>query len=129
MPRFGISCLSQGEGDKIERICMEKSIPSLTIIFFVLNLAIIFAIVLIKDFLPPVVPLFYGLPTGEEQLVASMFLTLPAIIASLITIINTVLIKLIPDDFLHKILLGIIITSFSLSTITIVKIVTLVGSF
>jgi hypothetical protein len=85
--------------------------------------------ILILTFLPKLpqeVPLLYGLPEGEEQLVPAWALTLPNLSAFLITIVNITLSLLIKDNLAKKALLltGIIVTL--LATITTIKIATLV---
>lgn len=79
--------------------------------------------------LPPEVPLFYGLPKGEEQLASSGKLFIPALLALITTIFNTFLILLLEDNFLKK---SLVLASFGvnlLSLITTLRIITLVSSF
>ncbi|OGM20745.1 hypothetical protein A2714_03630 [Candidatus Woesebacteria bacterium RIFCSPHIGHO2_01_FULL_38_9] len=89
----------------------------------------IFFVILMQNNLPPELPLFYGLPEGEDQLTTSLGLVTPAIISFIITLINTGLVFFLQNKFLQKTL---ILSSFAisiLSVITIVKIALLVGSF
>ena len=44
------------------------------------NLLIILSAILAQRFLPPEVPLFYGLAEGEEQLAPRLFLLLPSLL-------------------------------------------------
>lgn len=94
-----------------------------------LNLVVLILTILVQNNLPPVVPLFYGLPTGEEELSQKIFLTIPSLISLLIIFANVVLIKYTKDSFLPKVLLGLIIGSTILGAITTIKIIFLVGSF
>lgn len=99
-------------------------------IFFILfNLAIVGLIFLIKDHIPPQIPLYYGKPQGEEQLADQMSIIVPPAIVVLLSALNTVLINLIKYEFLKKVLIGIIIVTTLLSSVTVFKIISLVGSF
>ncbi len=93
-----------------------------------INLLLIILIVFARRFLPPVVPLFYGQPQGREQLAKSTFLVIPPLIALLVVAINTSIIFFMKNKFLQKVLLGLAIMTTVLSTITIVKIIFLVGN-
>lgn len=113
---------------------LEKLLPSIPFrqylaVAFAVNLLVILAVVLLKNSLPPVVPLFYGLPRGAEQLGTRTMLALPALISTSIIVVNTILIIQIDNPFLQKVFLALIITSTALSTITVIKIIALVGSF
>ncbi|MEK7498033.1 MAG: hypothetical protein AAB656_03890 [Patescibacteria group bacterium] len=99
-------------------------IPALGVNFVVLLLVIV-----LQNNLPPVVPLYYGLPTGEEELAKKIFLTVPSLVSILIILVNVVFMKRAKDSFLPKVLLGLIIGSTILGAITTIKIILLVGSF
>lgn len=89
----------------------------------------IFAIFILKDNLPPQVPLFYGLALGEDQLVSASQLTIPAILALSIIGLNAFLSTFFENLFLKQtLILGAFAVSL-LSAITTVKIIFLVGSF
>lgn len=101
-----------------------------TIFLIILNLAIMAGIIVGRSILPPTVPLFYGKPQGEEQLVPQIFLILPSLVSLAIIAINTLCIKfLVNDPFIKKILFGSTIIATLLSTIALAKIIFLVGSF
>lgn len=99
------------------------------IFFIVLNLVIIGIIYLIRDHIPPQIPLYYGRPQGEEQLADQMSLIVPPAIVVLLSAINTILINAVKHEFLKKVLVGIIVVTTLLSAVTVVKVITLVGSF
>lgn len=84
---------------------------------------------LFKGVLPPIVPLLYGRPGGEAQLVGALWLLIAPALALTITVINFFLSSLVKDDFLKKVysVTSIIVSVFSL--ITVIKIVFLVGFF
>jgi uncharacterized Tic20 family protein len=86
-------------------------------------------VLLIQRWLPPQVPLFYGKPSGEEQLTSSLVLTLPSIVSLLILLINVSFAAVLKDEFLRKtlVLAAIAVTFFA--AITTIKIIFLVGSF
>ena len=91
------------------------------------NLLIVLAIVLLQKDLPPVVPLFYGLPVSQEELTKNIFLVTPALTSSLFICVNFILIRITKDSFLQKIFIGLDATTVALSTITILEIIFLVG--
>jgi hypothetical protein len=110
---------------------MWKNTPYKGCVYFsvAVNLASIILIFALKAFLPPVVPLFYGLPSGSEQLVQTLGLILVPMVGLIITITNVVINGFVEDNFLKRIL---IISSTFISillTITIIKIIFLVGFF
>jgi len=94
-----------------------------------LSVALILGSLAVQKFLPPVVPLFYGLAEGEEQLAPKIFLSLPAVVSLLILLINGLISLKIQDEFLKKALVLAAIGSSFFAAITIVKIALLVGSF
>lgn len=83
----------------------------------------------LKNFLPPVVPLFYGKPLSESQLVPAPGLLIPLGVALVILIINLILNFIVKDGFLKKILIVSSFLVLVLMIITVVKIVSLVGFF
>jgi hypothetical protein len=110
---------------------MWKDLPYKGCIYFSIALNIVSAviIVILKGNLPPVVPLFYGLPIGAEQLAPTLELFLTPAAGLIITAIN-ILISFISKDIFLKKLLIISGTFISLLlTITLIKIILLVGFF
>ena len=84
---------------------------------------------LAQKFLPPQIPLFYGLPVGEEQLSPSIGLIIPSGLSFVISLVNLLLWLKIKDDFLKKVLM---ISSYVVAlfmTVTTLKIIFLVASF
>ena len=117
--------IGQKGQDFVENLPYKK----LLLAFAILNLALIALIVVIQNHLPPEIPLFYGFPESEDQLAQSMWLTIPPIVALGITAVNAFISYILSDIFYKKIL---VITSFIatfFSTITVLKIIFLVGSF
>lgn len=110
----------------------ETEIPFKNIILAALLtniLAIGLVFLMRKNYLPPEVPLFYGLPEGEAQLAPSINLIFPSILSLVVISLNILLISVIKDGFLKNTLsiVSLIVTFFSL--ITTIKIVFLVGGF
>lgn len=104
-----------------------KKLPEFLPIF-VLNLIIILFVIFSQNNIPPVVPLFYGMPYGKEQLADKILLVLPPLIAIGVTVISSLLVKILKDDFLQKVLLVAMYTATLLSIITVVKVISLVSS-
>jgi hypothetical protein len=93
----------------------------------IINVAVILALFIFKSALPPLAPLFYGRPIGEAQLTKTFGLLIAPGGAILITILNLFLSLGVKDDFLKRLLAISAIVISVLTTITIIKIVLLVG--
>lgn len=99
------------------------------IICLIINLLAIIIVVILRKNLPPVIPLFYGLPVSEEQLTSSLGLIIPGIVSLVLITINYFLAQSAKDEFIEKILTGLIISTTALSLIAVIKTIMLVGSF
>jgi len=95
----------------------------------VIDVVAALAVVILENFLPPVLPLFFGLPTGETQLVGRLGLLIAPAAAFLLTILNLNVSLLTHDQFLKKILAVSALVVSVLIVITILKIILLVGFF
>ncbi len=93
----------------------------------VVNLLVILGILLLQSHLPPVVPLFYGLPYGDEQLANTWALIIPPLVALAFIGANIFISKTSKEEFIKQILVGLTIATTALSTITVVRIILLVG--
>lgn len=87
------------------------------------------AALILRNLLPPEVPLFYGKPTGEEQLTSSLGLLIAPAVSLLVTILNTALSTLVENPFLKNVLIISALFVSLLTGITIFKIIFLVGLF
>lgn len=96
---------------------------------FVLNIISMAFILLIQKHLPPQIPLYYGLPEGEAQLVSPLWLLLPAVICFILTAINSFLSIYLKNNFIKKLPIFTSITLSAFSTITIFEIAFLIGQF
>jgi hypothetical protein len=79
--------------------------------------------------MPPIIPLFYGLPVSDAQLIKEEFLGLPSLVAILFSFINLLIIRFTKDKFLERIFSGLIVATTIFACITVIKIIFLVGSF
>lgn len=108
-----------------------KSFPhsKITISLVIFNLLLIASVFLLKNALPPVIPIYFGMPTGSQQLGPSYALSLPPLASLIVTLIDSIIITLSDDKFLQKTLLAISFVTTFLSTFAFVRIFMLVGSF
>lgn len=110
---------------------MWKNLPLKGYVYASVGLSFvsILAILILKNYLPPVVPFFYGLPVGSSQLVPTLGMLLAPGVNILIILLNIVLSNFSKDVFFKRTL---IISGFfvsMLTTITVFKIIVLVGFF
>lgn len=103
-----------------QKIYFYLSLPS-----FLIALTLILTILLIFEFLPKKLPLFYSLPWGESQLVShQQFYIIPASILLIAFINLLILLKLNSSfEFFKKILVFSTIITTIILTITFLKIV------
>ncbi len=110
---------------------MWKKLPLKGFIYSSLGLSLASAVLILITLknLPPVVPLFYGLPSGADQLVPTLMLFIVPGFGLFITAVNILLAQILKDPFFKKTL--VVSTTFIsfLGAITIVKIISLVGFF
>lgn len=108
-----------------------KSVPYTGYLYLSLciNIIVILTILIIKSWLPPIVPLLYGEPGGAIQLVPVLGLLIAPGLAILVTIVNSLLSLKIQDLFLKKVLIIISFLITLLTTVTFLKIIFLVGFF
>lgn len=110
---------------------MWKNLPLKSCVYAsgALSALSIVAVIGLRSYLPPVVPLFYGLPSGVNQLVPTLGLLIVPITSLAITTLNIFLTKFTKDLF-FKMTLIVASTFISvLTAITIFKIILLVGFF
>lgn len=106
--------------DQFQSIYFKLSLPALPVAF-----VLILTILLIFEFLPSRLPLFYSLRWGEEQLVShQQFYIIPASII-LIALLNLMIIWKLPPSlsFLKKILVFSTNVTVIILTVTFIKIV------
>lgn len=110
---------------------MWKDLPFRGWVYFsvVLNLTSFISILVLRNYLPPVVPLFYGLPAGTEQLAPAIGLFLAPVLGLFTIFVNVVVGNMTRNIFLRRTL---IVSSTSLSillAVAVIKIILLVGFF
>lgn len=94
-----------------------------------LSVIITASILLLRNFLPPELPLYYGKPVGEGQLTSvNGLLVIPGVIL-VITIVNMVIGTLFKDVFIKRVLIFSALFSAVLLAITFTKIILLIGFF
>lgn len=113
---------------KYQQLVSSMPQKSWSMVLVSINLTTILLVVLVKNLLPPVVPLFYGNPYGAEQLAPRESLTLPAVAALGICILSIIMGSFLKDDFVKKVLFGGMALTTALSLITTIKIIFLVGN-
>jgi len=82
---------------------------------------------LIQKRIPPQIPIFYGLPQGEVQLSSPIGILIPSVSSLIFILLNLSLINVIKDEFIKKILVVAGLTTAIFASITVVKIIFLVG--
>jgi hypothetical protein len=95
----------------------------------IINVGVLLSLVLFRNFLPPLAPLFYGRPIGETQLTTTFGLLIAPGVSLLVTALNLCLSLWTKDAFIKKLLAISAIVISILMAITITKIVLLVGFF
>lgn len=93
----------------------------------IINFLIILFSLLIQKRLPPQIPILYGLPQGEVQLLPPIGILIPSVSSLIFVLLNLFLINIIKNEFIKKTLViaGFLIAVFA--SITVVKIIFLVG--
>ncbi|PIP57778.1 hypothetical protein COX03_01260 [Candidatus Woesebacteria bacterium CG22_combo_CG10-13_8_21_14_all_39_10] len=94
---------------------------------WITNLTIIIFSLLIQKRIPPQIPIFYGLPQGEVQLSSPIGILIPSVSSLIFILLNLSLINVIKDEFIKKILVVAGLTTAIFASITVVKIIFLVG--
>jgi len=113
-----------------QKIAAQASFNQKAFVFAaVLSLIVAGIALLAISSLPPQVPLFYGLPETDERLASSWMLIIPSAVSFLILLINASLSLFVEDEFPKKVLVAASLAATLFSTITTLKIISLVGSF
>lgn len=107
---------------------LKKFYRNPNLICISINVFVITVLLLISNKFPPQIPIFYGKPSGEEQLGAWILILVPPSMAVFINIANEWLKFVLSNKFLSKILNGISIIVTALSTITAVQITLLIAN-
>ena len=108
---------------------MNVPLKGLLYISIIINFACIVAIFLLKNLLPPVVPILYGRPTGEGQLLPTFGLSIAPMVSLGIIVLNLFMGRVLKESFNLKIFIAAGFLVSVLSAITVLKIILLVGFF
>ena len=100
-------------------------------IYFSITLNVLTALIILlfKSVIPPVVPLLYGRAIGESQLVGHFGLLIAPGASLFITFINLFLSSITEDLFLKRVYVASAFLVSILTTITVIKVIFLVGFF
>lgn len=114
-----------------KNIFIGKTTPfkNLVALTFLINFIAVVSVIILQKYLPPEIPLFYGLPEGGEQLGTSWLLILPSLVSLFIISINLYILKYLEDEFFKKVLVAVGFVSTIFSLTTTIKIIFLVGGF
>lgn len=106
-----------------------EKLPLKKTVLFALFLSVItFLIGLLSQiFLPPEIPLFYGMPYGESQVAKSIFILTPPAISLVFIFINIILTLKLESQFIKKTLITASLFISILSFIAVFRIISLVG--
>lgn len=115
--------------EKIETI--EASLPFIPLVFVSLAVSLTTIVVafLGRRYLPPEIPLLFGLPKGQDQLTSNSGIIIPSLFSLGFIITNSFLAYTFSDDFLKKTLIIISFAITVFATIATTEIFILVGSF
>jgi len=94
-----------------------------------INTLTVIGVLLLGKRLPPQLPLFYGLPEGQEQLTSKFGLVTASFSAFAIVIINAIISSVLKNDFLRKTLIIVGFVVSVLALITTIEITLLVSAF
>lgn len=95
----------------------------------ILSLLSMAGIVIVQNYLPPLLPVYYGKPTGIEQLASTYFIFIIPGTSIIITAINLFFNTATKDVFIKKTLAIVSLAVSFMATITVFKIILLVGFF
>lgn len=99
------------------------------LLIFIVNIITIIVVCLQLPKLPPVVPLYYGNPAGEEQLGPVRGLFIPPGFTLVVWVTAVLITKAYKNSFIETLLVLSLCVLTVLSTVTVFKIMFLVGSF
>ena len=101
----------------------------ISLILFVVNAFFITFVLLIKNHLPPELPIFYGFGEGEKQLVPNHGLMYPFILSGGLIIVNLGISFLTANKIVKQFLITTSFIVVIFSIVTVYKVISLVGSF
>lgn len=114
--------------NKINKKLSDHPRPLLYIISLVLLILTAVLFGLLRDKLPPEVPLYYGKPPGAKQIAAKNFLLLPLALSLTLSALNYAIANFLKDNYLRSILAVLSLFLSLISVIAVLKIIFLVGN-
>jgi len=121
--------------DWLNKLSYQKKIEGKKVPFskqviccLLINLVMILLATLSIFVLPPEIPLLYGLPEGNDQLVKNWAIIIPNLVAFILMFINTIFAINTKDEYIKKIIVLAGFTATFFATITVIKIFFLVGN-
>jgi hypothetical protein len=108
----------------------SQALPLINLLYISVGISVLNLLIILiaQRFLPPVVPLYYGLAEGEQQLGTLNELFILPVLSFGVIIANYVLASFINNEFIKQALVIIALSTSLLLLITSVKIIFLVGS-
>lgn len=94
-----------------------------------INIVSVLAFIFLKRLLPPVAPLLYGRPSGAGQLLPALGLLVAPSLSICLIIINGAVANFTDDSFSKKLLVASAFMVSLLTTITVFKVIFLIGFF
>jgi len=120
--------------DWLSKLSYQKNIENKKVPFtkqiiycLVINLVMITLAILSIFMLPPEIPLLYGLPEGNDQLVKSWAIVIPNLTSLIIMFVNSILAMRTKDEYLKKVVILTGFTATFFAIITVLKIFFLIG--
>jgi len=120
--------------DWLSKLSYQKNIENKKVPFtkqiiycLVINLVMITLAILSIFMLPPEIPLLYGLPEGNDQLVKSWAIVIPNLTSLIIVFVNSILAMRTKDEYLKKVVILTGFTATFFAIITVLKIFFLIG--
>jgi hypothetical protein len=113
------------------KITNITKLPFLNLVYLsiLINVGVIVTLLLLKRYIPPEVPIFYGLPEGKNQLGSMEQLIIPSMVSLMVILVNISTASLLQNDYLKRVLIIVSLIITLLSLITSVEITLLIGSF
>ncbi|QQS39030.1 hypothetical protein IPM62_00210 [Candidatus Woesebacteria bacterium] len=110
---------------------IEKNLiyPKILFVSLLLIALSILSTFLLTQYLPPEIPLFFGLPESEDQIASSSALIVPSLFSLAILVLNSTIAYFSNDKFIKMVLIFSSLAISLLSTIATLKITLLIGSF
>ena len=106
-----------------------RSVSLVSLICITFNSLFLLVLYLLLNKLPPIIPLFYGSPSGHDQLAKSSAIFIPTIVSLVGTLLNIIFTTKTKDSFLLAVFNWSCVFLTFLSFYTTLRIILLVGNF